>query len=357
MNKYGKFAQALCAATFCAVTVAGCGQQEKIQDAQPPLRPVKTVVLESFDNAREYEFTAVVDAARKADLSFKVSGELSEFLVKQGDFVKQGQVIAKLNDTDIAIQLKSAQSSFDKAKSDFDRAKQLIKTSYISKAEFEQLRAAFNGAQAQLDSAKNNLAYTTLHASFSGVIAKKYTERYQEISAKSAIVRLHDISQVKLIVNIPESMMIRLRKDTNQGQVYAAFNSIEGKRFPLTFSEVATLADEQTKTYEVTFTMAAVKEHSILPGMTATVLAQINIPDATEPSFYLPANTVLKDNNNHYVYVVSRQSEGVGKVSKKIVTIGDITPLGIEVYTGLAEGDAVITAGMSKVSNGLLVKF
>jgi len=102
--------------------------------------------------------------------------------------------------------------------------------------------------------------------------------------------------------------------------------------------------------------MEAPEEHTILPGMTAVVSAQINEPDADEPSFHLPANIVLKDNENNYVFVVKKESEGKGKVSKRIVTIGDITALGIEIYSGLIQGDVVITAGMTKISDGMMVK-
>jgi multidrug efflux pump subunit AcrA (membrane-fusion protein) len=151
--------------------------------------------------------------------------------------------------------------------------------------------------------------------------------------------------------------MIRVKKGNDKIKVSAVFNSISDKVFPLQFSEVATIADEKTKTYEVVFTMTAPQGHTILPGMTAVVSAQMNELDAAEPSFHLPANVVLKDNANHYVYVVIKAGEGKGKISKRVVTIGDITASGIEIYSGLAQGDNVITAGMTKISDGMLVKF
>lgn len=337
-------------------TLISCGKNVDVPISEQVLRPVKTMVLASVDRTLIHEFTAVVDAVRKADLSFKVSGELAEFYVKQGDHVAKGDVLAKLNDTDILIQVNDAQSQFNKAKSDYDRAKSLIKTDYISKSDFEQLKAKYNSAQAHLDSANNNLRYTELLASFDGIIAKTYTEKYQEISAKSAVVRLHDISQVKLIVNIPESMMFHLQKNGDKSEVYATFNGLPEKQFPLTFSEISTISDEHTKTFEVIFTMDSPQSQTILPGMSAVVSAQISLPDGSEPAFYLPANTVLKDRENNFVYVVTAKAEGQGMIRKKVVVIGDITPLGIEVFSGLKQGDAVITAGMSKVSDGMLVK-
>lgn len=326
-----------------------------VEKAQP-LRPVRTMVLETIDNTHAHEFTAVVDASQKADLSFKVSGGLTEILVKEGDNVKKGDVLARLNDTDIAIELTNAKSNFDKAKSDFDRSQKLIKTDYISKSDFDQLKATYNSAKAQLDIAKNNLRYTELIAYFDGVIAKIYPENFQEVNAKSTVMRLHNLRKVKILIDVPQNFIIHMNKNSDKGQVSAKFNAIPDQEFPLQLREVATLADEKTKTYRVVFTMDASKGHSILPGMTATVTAKMNLPLEHEPAFYLPANVVLKSNNNHFVYIVNQVEEGKGKVTKKIVTIGEITPQGIEVYSGLTQGDVVITAGMTKVSDGMLVK-
>ncbi|HBY86016.1 MAG TPA: efflux RND transporter periplasmic adaptor subunit, partial [Colwellia sp.] len=318
------------------------------------------------------EFTAVVDALNRADLAFKISGNLTHFLVKQGDKVNKGDVIAKLDDTDLKIYVAEAQAHFDTAMADLTRAQNLVKTNYISASEFDQIRTKAHSAKAQLASANNNLDYSTLRASFDGVIAKVYSKNYQEINAKEPIVRLHDLSEIQLIVNIPESIMIHLKKNAAQGVVSATFNSIEDHNFPLQFSEVATLADEHSKTYEVIFTMKALDGYVILPGMTALVRAQVareQSENQVYPSFYLPSHTVLKDSLGNYVYIVKEHKTGVGKIFRKPVVIGNITAQGIEVFTsfaspelsgssdGLQSGDHVITAGMSKVSAGSLVKF
>ena len=354
-NKISKIRRLLLV-TLGVTVLISCTQEEE-QALTEQLRPVRTMLLSPVDVSRAHEFTAVVDASQKADLSFKVSGQLAEFFVKQGDSVLKGDVIARLDDTDISIQLDEAQAVYEKARSEYSRGRALIKKSYISKVDFGKLKASYNSAQAQLEAAKNNLRYTELIASFDGVIAKTYTERYQEISAQSAVVRLHDLNQIKLIVDIPESMMIRLNKGNQQSQVTAVFNSIPEHTFALTFSEVSTLADELTKTYEVIFLMDTPKDFTILPGMTAVVRAELNIDSATAPSFYLPSNVVLKEGQDNYVFVLEQVAEGKGKISKKLITIGEITPLGIEVYSGLQQGELVVTAGMSKILDGMLVKF
>jgi len=324
------------------------------------LRPVRTITLEAVDYKQGFEFTAVVDAVNRADLAFKISGELTDVLVKQGDKVKRGDVIAKLDDTDLKIYRDEAQAQYDKAMADLARANNLIKTQYISASEFDQIRANSHSARAQLATAKNNVSYSVLTASFDGVIAKVYSKNYQEINAKEPIIRLHDLSQIQLIVNIPASTMIHLQKNSAQEGVSATFNAIENKVFPLTFSEVSTVADEYSKTYEVIFTMDSPTDYIILPGMTASVNAQVklsNHEEQAQPSFFLPSNTVLNNAKGHYVFVVNKYEKDIGEISIKQVVIGNITGQGIEVFSGLTAGDHVISAGMSKVSQGTLVKF
>jgi RND family efflux transporter MFP subunit len=338
------------------INLAGCDKKTEISEIKP-LRPVKTMTVNLPDMHLTREFSAVVDASRKADISFKIAGELIALNVQQGEPVSAGQVLAKLNDRDIKIQLQDAQSSFDQAQGDFNRAKNLISSKVISQSDFDKLKAQFQSAQAKLSTAENNLEYTELKASFDGVIAKKYTENFQEINAKSPIFALHDISSISLKINVPESIMINNQRDVLP-KLIARFDAIEGETFPLTFKDVATQADEITKTYEVTLTMKSPINHTVLPGMTARVIAE-DLAQANNKSaaFYLPAKTVLADNQGHYVYVVTRQSAGVGQVNRQAVKIGDITPLGIEIFSGLAQGDVVLTAGMSKVTDGLAVKY
>jgi RND family efflux transporter MFP subunit len=357
MNKGNFMMKKLLLSSCYLVLLSSCSEQQQVE-SEKTLRPVRTITVSAPDLNRAHEFTAVVDASRKADLSFKVSGELIKFNVNQGENVKSGQVIAKLNDRDIKVQLNEARSYFDKAKADFERAKDLISTRAISQADFDQLKSQFTSAKAKLDTAKNNLEYTELRASFTGIIAKKYTENFQEVRAGSGIVALHDLSNIDLKIDLPESIMIRVKRRDEPPKLTAQFDAIAGEDFPLSFKEVSTQADDVTKTYQVTLSMAAPSEHNILPGMTAHVTAeQLLQSNGSEARFYLPAKTVLKDSKGNYVYIITHESKGIGLVSRHSVTIGEITELGIEIFAGLKQGDEVLSAGMSKVSNGMKVRY
>jgi len=335
-------------------SLTSCSEQNSTQQKEQPLRPVRTQVLSFNDSGPLQEFPAVVDAASTADLSFKVAGELTHLYVKQGERVKKGDVIAKLDDTDFKLSLDDAQAGFEKAEADFNRAKQLITSGTISQSDYDKLKSQFTSAKTKLANAKNNLAYTQLKASFAGVLSRTHVEQFEEVQAKQVIATLQDIEHIKLKVNIPESIMVHVGKDAPK-KVYAEFAAIEGKRFELEFIEVSTQADELTKTYEITLGMLPPDGYNILPGMTAKVMA--SGPSNAQPQLYLPLSTVLKDNNGHYVWTVEPLEGGKGKIVKTPVSIGEISSLGFPVIGGVEEGANIVTAGMTKVSDQQLVKF
>ena len=338
------------------LVLSACGSENDVVNPEPVLRPVKTMIVTHPDTGKSREFTAVVDAARKADLSFKVSGEIVKVFVKQGDDVRSGKVLAKLDDTDINVQLGEAESSFEKAQADFSRAQTLIQSNTISKSDFDQVKANFNTASAALRAVQNNLAYTELKAPFNGVVARKYVENFEEVNAKEPVFALHDLSKIHLKIDIPESIMVQARPD-NPPKLTAYFEAIPDASFPLSIGEVSTAPDEATKTYEVTLVMEIPKNRNILPGMTARVVAERSVAESFDADFYLPANVVLKDSRGHYVFTVADNENGTGTVKRTEVTIGEISQLGIEIFNGIQEGEHVLTAGMSKVSDGMQVRF
>ena len=355
-RKFNNLVLTLSMVPFLSLLTACDGGQSVVEEA-PLLRPVKTIEIEEASSGPYREFTAVVDASQKVDLAFKVSGMVNQLPVKAGDEVTEGQLIAKLDDTDFKVQLNEAQSSYDKASSDFKRATDLIKTNSISQADFDQLKAQHNSASAQLENAKNRLEYTELRATYDGIIAQRYTENFQEVSALSPIVALHDIVNINFKVDVPESVLINVHPDSKPPEVTASFASIPDRNFDLTFKEISTQADNVTKTYQVVFSMPNPKDYTILPGMSARVRVYRDETEAALAEYFVPAQAVLKDSAGNYVYTVTANGDGTGTVSRNNVTIGDITAWGIEIYSGLQPGQHVITAGMSKVSDGLQVKF
>jgi len=333
--------------------LAGCEQPE------PPVtvdsRPVKTIVTGSNSGLDQRTFPAVVDAIRKADISFRVSGKLDSIMVKEGDRVEKGQLLATLDATDFKIALDDRKASFETARANYERAKELVDKGAISRVDHDNIRARFFSAQAALKEAEQNLEYTRLLASFDGVIAKRYVENYEEILKSKTIFALEDVSSLKLIIDVPENLMIMVNAhpERDKRKVVAEFDRIPGTRFDLNLLEAATKADPGSKTFKVTLTMPRAEGYNILPGMTATVIADM-FPEesSTDESVTLPVSAVVADSSKQpVVWVVDEDSM---TVHARAVTTGLIAGDSIQV-TGLNTAERVVTAGAAFLREGMKV--
>jgi RND family efflux transporter MFP subunit len=307
-------------------------------------RPVKTVVVGGSGTGDTRSFPAVVDAIQKADISFRVSGKIQKILVKEGDRVKKGQLLAELDPTDFKITLKDRQASYDTAKANYERAKKLVDKGAISKVDHDNIRAQFHTAKANLETAKQDLAYTQLKANFDGIIAKRYVENFEEVVLSRTIFSLEDVSALKIKIDVPENLMIMANKDrASERKQYAVFDNIADKKFPLSFIEATTTADPNTKTFKVTLRMDKPENYNILPGMTATVFVQLFSDEAqTSSSVVLPVSAVIADNEKQAtVWVVDENSM---TVKPKSVTPGLLIGDAMQV-SGLTPGERVVVAG------------
>lgn len=340
-----------------ASSLVACGQKDDVQDdsALEVLKPVRTMTV-SLGSTTTKSFTGVVEANKTAELGFRVSGELKVVNSKEGDFVKRGQVLAVLDQTDFKIKLNASQADYDRAKSEFDRAKSLIKQGAISTADFEKLKAQQSNAKAQLEGAQQNFKYTELRAPFSGVIAKQFLQNFEKISSSVTFAVIQDLSAFEVRINLPESVMIKIKRDEDERAVYAVFDGKQEKHYPLTFKEVSTRADEKTQTYAVKFVMAAPKDINLLPGMSARVFAEHKSDGKELKEVYVPAHAVLEDGQGRFVYIAVETAESIAEVQRRAVVVGELNENGLQILQGLDLGDNVITAGMSKMTEGLTVR-
>ena len=333
--------------------VTACNEQQKAQ-TEEPLRPVRTIVASAGDGITGRDFPGVVIAENKADLSFRVAGKLKELLVKEGDEVVSGQVIARLDNTDYKIELKDKQASYEKAKANFTRSEKLIEPGHISQREFDDIKASFKTAEAHLKAARQNLIYTELKAPFDGSITKIHVDNFEEIQAKGIIATLQDLTSMEVEIDVPESLMIHVRRGQNQREIHASFDAIKDKRFPLKFREVSAQADETTHAYKVRLSLPPIKNYTILPGMTATVVAESVAAidgNGDESNIIIPSHAVLEDNKGRFVYIAEPESVSstIGVIHRRNVTTSRLTNSGLLITSGIDPDDLVVTAGMSKM--------
>ena len=350
--------------------LAACGKEKEEKAAKEVVRPVKMMAVTSRTDAVQLKFPGMVRAAKRADLAFqRVEGRLSQLPVKEGQMVEEGQIIAQLDQKDFKNNLRDTQGKLAKAKaalesaqSEYDRILRIQKKDPGAASEsmvvkrreaVDQSKAEIDSAQAAVDTAKDELGYTTLRAPFGGVVSKRYVDNYQEVRAKEPIVSLDDVSSVEILVDVPELIVATFKED-GETQAVAEFSAAPGKQYPLTIKERATRADPKTQTYQVVFRMPQPDDINVFPGMTATVAGSARMQEQSSEAFIVPAIAVVADAaGNQNVWVVD---EGTLKVQPRAVKTGDLTGSdSIEILDGLKSGETIAISGVSRLREGMQV--
>lgn len=400
------------------LVAGGCKKKEEPVPKEV-IRPVKVSTVGGRTDAEVISLPAKTRANMRADLSFKVAGPLIELPIEEGQEVEKGQLIARIDPRDFetnlmgiksslseaianlksmergarAEDIKMLESEVDAAKADYlfmedqyKRYKQLWINQHVSKADFDNQTTLKDKSKARLESARQNLAKgkkgarkedieaqqsrirgleaklkeaqyaledTYLKAPFAGIVAKRYVENHQEILAKQPIVFLQDISKIEVLVDVPETLMSRIREGYVLN-VAVRFAGAPEHSFQLTLKEFSTEADPQTLTYQAVFVMPRPQGINILPGMTATVEGKLKSFAKNNSRIVIPAITVTRDSEMiPYVWVINESDMTVKRTN---VDLGEMTGSdGIVILNGLSQGEKVVTAGISRLYDGMKV--
>lgn len=329
-----------------------------------PTRPVKTFVVSGGSEEAVRTFPGRIDATQRAELAFRVPGQLQDILVKEGDVVQEGEVIARLDPTDYQLVYDDRKAIFDNARANFERGKGLIADGNISRMDFDRMEAQFRTASANLSQAEKDLEYTVLTSPFAGRIARRWVENFEDVAAKQTVFTLQNIDELDVIIDLPESVVRMVRggvSDSAAGnsrvesatRAFARFEGRPDSRFRLRPKEIATKADSQTQTFRATWTMEAPTEFTVLPGMTTSVEIDMSALVDTDSVKRVPARAVQADSKlDARVWVLDPDTM---TVSSKPVTIGRMVGRSIEVTSGLDGGEEIVAVGAPYLAEGMKV--
>jgi RND family efflux transporter MFP subunit len=348
------------------LALAACGQSEEA--AVPSLtRPVKTFIVAGGGGNPVRTFPGRVDASQRAELSFRVPGRLQEILVKEGDLVDEGQILARLDPTDYQLVYDDRKATFDNSKRNFERASQLVGDGNISRMDYDRLEANYRTASAALSLAQQDLDYAVLKSPFRGRLAQRKVENFEQVVAKQTVFSLQNTSQLDIIIEVPESVvrMVRAVGDTERSiassesaRAAIAFAEFEGhpkEKFALTPKEIATKANDRTQTFRATFTMESPANFTVLPGMTTTVLLDLShrIVMESDSVMRVPVRAVQGDSAlQSRVWILDPDSM---TVSARAVVIGRMTGDQVEVTEGLSGGEEIVAVGAPYLAEGMKV--
>ena len=325
------------------------------------IRAVKIQEINSMqDENFNIDFPAQISPSQKTVLAFKYAGKIKSINFESGDFVKKGQVIAIIDDTDYKVNLEAFSKKYEAAKAvaqnaeqQFARAETLYRGDALAKKDYDNALmqrnvaiSTFKEASAGLQNARNTLNDTKIVAPYDGYIDKKVVDVgtvvpeggpvvsfiSDEITDISVNASVRDIEYIKNAENI-------VFKDSGSDKIYG-----------LKIKSVAQNPDSINLTYPVVFTFSELSENDkFLSGQTGTVT--IAVKNKEKEEILIPINAIFEDKGSN-VYLFKD-----GKAVKTPIELGELRETDkISVVKGLKTGDKVIVAGVSKLADGDKVK-
>jgi RND family efflux transporter MFP subunit len=359
------FCTLLSLASLVALSLGSCA--EETAEEGPVIRPVRVLQVFASGGARTRMFSGVAQAGVESKLSFKVGGTIQRKTARVGQTVRRGQLIAELDPGDYQLRVEDAEAALTRARAEernaeasYERVRGLYENRNASKQDLDAARAGYESAAAavesglkQLELAKRQLAYTRLSAPIDGSVASVNVELNENVSAGQTIALLTSESDLEVEVAVPGVLISDIREGD---AVRVRFDALPGREFSATVTEVGVAATGMGTTFPVIVTLDK-PDTSVRSGMAAEVFFDF-ASDTETARFLIPSVAVGEDTRGRFVFVVEPADEpGLATVRRRAVTIGSIVNEGIEVSHGLEDGEFVVTAGVTKITDGQTVTF
>ena len=341
------------------VVLAGCGNangKTEVPGAEEssPAIPVEVSKPRRAEMAAVYSGTAPLEAERKAFINPKVRGEIRAVLVDEGDRVREGQVLARLDGDQLRLELAQAEAQMRRLERDYNRNVELQKKGLVSATAFENLKYELDGARATWELAKLQLSYTEIRAPIPGTVTQK-TDIVKVgntvvpsggviQNADSALFAIEDLDSLVARISVPEREMTRL----SEGQpAELTFDAVPGRRFTGEVTLIRPAVDAATATFQARVRVPD-PEGLLKPGMFARVAI---VYERKADALQIPRSALLDGDGPPRVFVVSD-----GKAVEREVALGLGNGAWVEVVSGIADGEEVVVVGQGALRPGSAVR-
>ncbi|MCH8552686.1 MAG: efflux RND transporter periplasmic adaptor subunit [Natronospirillum sp.] len=330
---------------------ASASAQSPVSDTT--LKPVRLFMTESEDTGGERRFYGRIAARETVDLAFQVGGQIVEFPAIEGSAVSEGNLLARLNLAPLERNVRQAELSLEQAQRSVARNQQLIERNAITQAQLEDSMTTRDQSDVQLEEARAALEDATLEAPFEGLVAERMVANRTTVSAGQPVLRLHDMSEIRVRIDVPERLLSEIGDPAN---LQFRLQLVQGgPQFDLELREFVAEAGRIGQSYVVTLALAEPVERTLLPGASATVIAQLPAPEQNGVTVPASAVQIASDRSAH-VMVYTPTGEDTGRVERRAVSIDTPDGTTIRVVSGLGPGEEIVAAGAHLLDEGQAVR-
>ena len=320
--------------------VAGCGNGNSSsttaeqQTAQERVASVSVMAVTAKDVPQEDVYTSTVEAYATNNIAPQSPSRIQKIYVEVGDFVRAGQIVAKMDD----VSLNQTRLSMTNDSLEYHRLKGLYEEGGVSKSDLDAMELKYNVTRSQYE---NILENTILRSPISGVISARNYDR-GDMYTGNPIYVVEQITPVKLLVGISEADYTKVKKNDS---VEITVDAIPGRTFAGRISRIYPTIDPSTHTFTSEIQVANA-DHALRPGM----YARVKVLFGVNHSVTVPDNCIVKQQGSaiRSVYVLQEDNT----VSERVVTLGRHFEEEYEILSGLGEGEKIVVKGQASLKNG-----
>ena len=342
-----------------SILLTACGNQQ-LKQTPPTAMPVKVSHAELRNISISHEYTGRFDASKRVELQARVKGYLKSVNFKDGQIVKQGDVLFVIDPREFQIALDAALARYNITKKEFERVSTLRKSRSISEEDYETREQQLQIAKAELAQAKLNLDFTKIKAPFSGRVGRNLVDEGTLISdATGALATILAVNPIEFYFNASETDLLRFKRAREQGFE----KTTRGAPYPVSVQ----LQDEDEFIHqgkinflnnEISRDTGSIQVRAIFendlgllePGMFGHLL----LVNATPREVLVVPQTIIgTEQTRRFLYTVTDDN----KVKRSYVELGSITKDGLQVIlSGISTKERLIMGGLHRIRPGITVK-
>ena len=361
-RRAGRHASLLPLLLWAAALAAGCGGSDEApsggRGGGPPgsggfggppgggagtAVPVEVVEAALGDISAFIETNGTLEAEREVDIVSRTGGPLVELRTEEGLYVRAGQVLAQIDETELRAQVEISRVALNQAEVAYARARASFENQVVSQEVYDTALSTLESARAQLDGNEIQLGYTRIEAPFDGLIIERAVKQGETITNGQRLFRVSDFDPLLCQIQVPERDLTRLSLGQ---QAFLEVEAFPGAAFEGRVLRISPVVDAATGTIRVTIEVD--RQGRLSPGMFATVRL---VTDTKADALIMPKRALSLESLADEVFVVED-----GVAHRRPVTLGYEDDERVEVTSGLSAGDRIIVVGQDGLTDATPVQ-
>jgi len=334
---------ALAAAFAIMLSLQGCEQQDSTMHKLPAVvTQASTVTIQGTEVPASYVTSGTVTSDYRVSINARISGYIRELAVREGDKVREGQVLVRIDPVNARQDLVQAQADLANADAELKRYEELFRARAETQQQLDRVRLRYKVARSQVEQARNQLSYAEVHSPVDGVVVEKRLSKGDLASPGAAILIVEDPASLLVETRVSEQFVSGI----HQGDEVKIEISSLRRTFPGIVRQVVQAADAVSHQFLIKIALQSYE--NVHPGM----YAQVGFRIGSRTTLMVPRQAVIERAGLNGIYVVDAR----GKARYRQIRIGQPDGDRVEVLAGLHDGDVIAWNGDPPLRTGMQVQ-